>query len=82
VEEWVERDVQPRMTGRCLLMRFADAVVMGGELEADARTSMAVVPKRCARFGRRIPPTKTALMACRQPEAHQGSDTGRVPEPC
>jgi RNA-directed DNA polymerase len=76
LDEGFERDVQPRMKGRCLLMRFADDFVMGCALEADARKLRAVLPKRFARFGLRIPPTKTALIACRNPEAHQGADTG------
>ena len=37
---------------------------------------MAVLPKRFARFGLRIHPTKTALIAFRKPEAHQGDDPG------
>ncbi len=76
LDEWFERDVQPRRKGRCFLIRFADDFVMGCELEADARKLMAVLPKRFARFGLRIHPTKTALIAFRKPEAHQGADTG------
>jgi RNA-directed DNA polymerase len=64
------------MKGRCFLIRFADDFVMGCELEADARKLMAVLPKRFARFGLRIHPTKTALIAFRKPEAQQGADTG------
>ena len=64
------------MKGRGFLSRFADDFVMGCELEADARKIMAVLPKRFARFGLRIHPTKTALIAFRKPEAPQGADTG------
>jgi RNA-directed DNA polymerase len=76
LDEWFERDVQPRMQGRCCLIRFADDFVMGCELEADARKLMAVLPQRFARFGLRMHPTKTTLIAFRKPEAHQGADTG------
>jgi retron-type reverse transcriptase len=69
LDEWFERDVPPRMKGRCFLLRFADDFVMGCALAADARKLMAVLPKRFARFGLRIHPTKTALIACRKPEA-------------
>jgi len=51
--------------------------VIGCELAGDARRSMAVRPKRCARLGLRMHPTKPALIACRKPEAHQGSDPGK-----
>ena len=76
LDEWFERDGQPRRKGRCFLIRFADDFVMGCELEADARKIMAVLPKRFARFGLRIHPTKTALIAFRKPEAPQGAATG------
>src|SRR5262249_17523546 len=46
------------------------------ELEADARRLMAVLPKRFARFGLRIHPTKTTLIAFRRPDAHRASTHG------
>ncbi len=76
LDAWFEREVQPRMKGRCFLMRCADDFVIGCELAVDAHKIMAVLPKRFARFGLTIHPTKTALVAFRQPEAHQGSDSG------
>jgi RNA-directed DNA polymerase len=76
LDEWFEQEVRPRMKGRCFLIRFADDFVIGCELEGDARRIMAVLPKRFARFGLRIHPTKTALIAFRKPEAHQGIAPG------
>ena len=76
LEEWCEQEVRPRMQGRGLLIRFAEDFVLGCELEGDARRLMAVLPKRFARFGLRMHPTKTALIACRKPEAHQGIAPG------
>ena len=76
LDAWFEREVQPRMGGRCVLIRFADDFVIGGQREADARKSMAVLPKRFARFGLTMHPTKTTLLAFRNPEAHQGADRG------
>ncbi|HEY5867368.1 MAG TPA: reverse transcriptase domain-containing protein [Candidatus Tectomicrobia bacterium] len=76
LDAWFEREVQPRMEGRCFLMRFADDCGIGCQREADARKSMAVLPKRFARFGRTMHPTKPTWMACRTPEAHQGADSG------
>ena len=76
LDAWCAGEGQPRMQGRCFLMRCADDLVIGCALEVEARTMMAVLPKRFARFGRTIHPTKTAVMAFRKPEAHQGSDSG------
>ena len=76
LDEWFEHEVRPRMQGRCFLLRFADDFVIGCEVEADARKILAVLPKRFARFGLSIHPTKTALIAFRKPEVHQRADTG------
>jgi hypothetical protein len=43
--------------------------VIGCELEADAQKIMGVLPKRFARFGLRIHPTKTTLIGFRKPKA-------------
>ncbi len=76
LDEWFEQEVQPRMQGRCFLMRFADDFVIGCESEADARRIMDVLPKRFARYGLTIHPTKTTLIAFRKPAARQGSADG------
>jgi len=76
LDEWFERDVRPRMQGHCFLIRFADDFVIGCAEEADARKIMAVLPKRFARFGLRIHPTKTALRAFRKPEAGKEAEDG------
>jgi hypothetical protein len=64
------------MKGKCFLIRFADDFVIGCVLEADARKIMGVLPKRFARFGLSIHPTKTTLITFRKPEAHQASAEG------
>ena len=76
LDEWFEQEVQPRMQGRCFLIRFADAFVIGCEAEADARRIMDVLPKRFARYGLTIHPTKTTVIAFRKPAARQGSADG------
>ena len=76
LDVWFEREVRPRLKGRCFLLRFADDFCIGCELETDARKILAVLPKRFARFGLTIHPTKTALIAFRKPNAHQASANG------
>ena len=76
LDEWFEQEVQPRLQGRGFLIRFADDFVIGCELQADAHRIMAVLPKRFARYGLTIHPTKTALIAFSKPEAPQGSTEG------
>jgi group II intron reverse transcriptase/maturase len=76
LDEWFEREVRPRLKGRCFWTRFADDFIIGGELEADARRVMAVLPKRFARFGLSIHPEKTALIAFRKPPGHHETSKG------
>ena len=73
LDGWFEQEVQPRLKGRSFLIRCADDLVIGCALEAEARRIMAVLPQRFARYGWTIPPTQTALMACRQPAGHPGA---------
>jgi RNA-directed DNA polymerase len=76
LEAWYERDGTPRMNGRTCLIRGADDVVIGCEREEDARRIMAVLPKRVARFGLTLHPTKTGRVSFRKPDARQEADTG------
>ena len=76
LDEWVVKEVQPRMKGRCFLIRFADDFIIGFELEADARRVMAVLPKRFDRFNLAIHPEKTALIEFTKPRRHALSATG------
>jgi len=76
LDAWYERDVKPRMKGRTFLIRFADACVIGCEWEEDARRIMAGLPKRFARFGLTMHPTKTVLVSFRKPDSRKEADTG------
>jgi len=62
LDVWFRREVQPRMTGRTYLIRYADDFVMGFSNESDARRVMEVLPKRLARYGLTIHPAKTRLV--------------------
>jgi RNA-directed DNA polymerase len=73
LDAWFERDVMPRMKGRCVLIRFADDFVIGCEREDDARRILAVLPKRFARFKLTIHPQKTRLVRFQPP---RGLDEG------
>ena len=76
LDEWFVHHVQPRMKGRCFLLRFADDFVIGFELEEDAQRFMSVLPKRFDRFRLTIHPTKTRLISFRKPTRREAVDTG------
>jgi RNA-directed DNA polymerase len=75
LDEWFEREVQPRLKGRSFLIRYADDFVMGFSREEDARRVMDVLPKRFERYGLTIHPEKTRLVPFERPAADpEGTD--------
>jgi hypothetical protein len=77
LDEWFVKDVQPRMRGRCFLLRYADDFIIGFETEYDARRVMEVLPKRFGRFGLSIHPDKTKLVRFgRPPGGGMSKDNG------
>jgi group II intron reverse transcriptase/maturase len=67
LDEWFVTAVQPRMTGRVFLIRFADDFIIGCECKTDATRIMEVLPKRFARYGLTIHPTKSHMVAFGRP---------------
>lgn len=67
LDEWFEQEVKPRMRGEVYLVRFADDFVIACQREDDARRVMEVLPKRFARFGLQLHPTKTQMIAFQKP---------------
>lgn len=72
VDRWFAEEVQPRLRGRAVLVRYADDLVIVFADEHDARRVAEVLPKRLARFGLRLHPEKTRLVPFRRPR--WGSD--------
>lgn len=77
IDTWFERDVKPRMHGRCFMVRYADDMVMAFEHEEDARRVLSVLPKRMAKYGLTIHPEKTRLVPFARPSDRRGSGDGR-----
>lgn len=67
LDDWFVKEVQPRMKGKCFLIRYADDFVIGFEKEEDARKVMEVLPKRFNRFKLTIHPEKTKLIKFGRP---------------
>jgi len=74
LDEWFETEVKPRLRGRAFAVRFADDAVLAFSNEADARRVMEVLPKRLARYGLTLHPTKTRLVRFR-PHREQRAET-------
>jgi RNA-directed DNA polymerase len=76
LDEWIEKEVQPRLKGKSFLIRFADDFVIGCEREEDAQRVMEVLPKRFGRFHLKINPDKTRLVPFRRPNRQQKRGKG------
>jgi RNA-directed DNA polymerase len=73
---WFEREVQPRLRGRAILVRYADDFVIGFACKEDADRALEVLHKRMARFGLTLHPDKTRLLDFRQPPEKQNGGKG------
>jgi len=74
LDVWFEREVQPRLDGRSRLIRYADDVAVVFESERDARRVMRVLPARLGKYGLRVHPEKTRLVAFRRPRRRDDDD--------
>ena len=82
LDMWFANEVQPRMTGRAFLIRYADDAIIGFANEQDARRVLAVLPKRFCRYGLTLHPEKTRLTSFRKPPRrppNKRGDFGRQP---
>ena len=67
LDVWFTTEVQPRLRGRSVLVRYADDVVIVVEQESDAHRVLEVLPKRLGRFGLTMHPEKSRLVRFRRP---------------
>lgn len=72
IDKWFANEVKPRLQGQADLVRYADDFVIVFASEEDARRVMDVLPKRLARYGLTLHPTKTRLVQFRPPGPGRG----------
>ena len=76
LDEWFERQVRPRLSGRAVLVRYADDFVFVFARKEDAERVLDVLPKRFGKYGLTLHPTKTRLVPFRRPDRDDGGDDG------
>ena len=79
LDVWFEQDIKPRLTGRAVLIRYADDAVLGFSREEDARRVLAVLPKRFGKHGLSLHPEKTRLIDFRAPRGGGPSGPSEAP---
>lgn len=67
LDVWFDREIRPRLEAEAFQVRFADDFVLIFASERDARRVEAVLPKRFAKYGLRLHPTKTRRVRFKQP---------------
>ena len=76
LDRWFEDEVQPRLGGKAILVRYCDDFVMGFERREDAERVMAVLGKRLGKYGLNLHPDKTRLLDFRPPSKEQQGGKG------
>jgi len=76
LDEWIERDVKPRLRGKVFEIRYADDAVLCFQYREDAEKVLQVLPKRFARYGLTLHPEKTRLVAFGREALARASRTG------
>jgi group II intron reverse transcriptase/maturase len=71
LDQWIEREVRPRMKSGMKLVRYADDFVLLFVREDDARRVMTVLGKRFERFGLKLHPEKTRMLSFSSPERNK-----------
>jgi hypothetical protein len=62
LDEWIERDVKPRLRSKVFVVRYADDAVFCFQHQEDTEKVLEVLPKRFARYGLTLHPEKTRLV--------------------
>jgi len=79
-DKWFAEVVRERMEGRVFAVRFADDLVIGFTHRRDAERVYRVIFQRFEKYGLKLHPEKTRLVAFGRP-GRTGLDGQRLPEP-
>src|SRR6056297_641729 len=63
LDEWFTEQIQPLLSGKSFIVRYADDFVLGFESATDARRVMKVLPKRFNKYNLELHPEKTRIVS-------------------
>jgi len=75
LDVWFEEQVKPRLKGQAYEIRYADDAIVCFQYREDAQRVLEVLPKRFAKYGLRLHPQKTRLVAFGRGAHHQAKRT-------
>jgi RNA-directed DNA polymerase len=79
LDQWFVQTVRQHCRGYCAVIRYADDALAVFEREEDAQRFMRVLPKRLGKFGLRLNPHKTHLIAFGKRQAWRMLPGGQRP---
>jgi len=62
LDEWLSEQVQPLLSGRSFIVRYADDFALGFETAMDAERVMKVLPRRFEKFKLTLHPEKIKIV--------------------
>lgn len=62
LDEWFTEQIQPLLSGRSFIVRYADDFILGFEKKEDAMRVMNVLPKRFDKYQLKLHPDKTKII--------------------
>jgi RNA-directed DNA polymerase len=62
LDEWFSEQIQPKLSGRSFIVRYADDFVLGFEKASDVKRVMEVLSKRFEKFNLELHPDKTKII--------------------
>lgn len=62
LDEWFTEQIQPLLSGKSFIVRYADDFVLGFEKASDAKRVMEVLPKRFGKYKLELHPDKTKIV--------------------
>jgi group II intron reverse transcriptase/maturase len=69
LDDWFVKEVQPRLSRRSFIIRFADDFIIGCELEKDAQLVLGLLKERFEGFSLKLHPEKTKLLPFGRPSS-------------
>jgi group II intron reverse transcriptase/maturase len=76
LDEWFTEEIQPLLSGKSFVVRYADDFVLGFENAKDAQRVMKVLPKRFNKYSLELHPEKTRIISLKnkRDEGHRSFD--------
>ena len=76
LDEWFETEVKPRLKGEAYEIRYCDDFILCFQYQEDAERVLDVLTKRFAKYGLKLHPEKTRLMAFGQEALTKSEERG------